>query len=88
MWEFTLASRPSRLADHLQGFTLPVLVVTGDDDRIALTRDSIRLAQELPNASLEVIENAGHIPHEEKPEIFMEEVRKSMQKIQDRHLVN
>jgi len=82
LWEFTMASRPSNLTDHLQEFSLPVLVITGDDDRIVPTRDSIRLARELPNASLVVIKNAGHLPHEENPQVFMQEVKDFVQKLE------
>jgi pimeloyl-ACP methyl ester carboxylesterase len=74
LWEFTLASRASGLAARLDEFSLPVLVVTGDDDRIVPTADSIRLASELPNAELVVIANAGHLPHEESPDAFMDAV--------------
>ena len=81
-WEFTLASRPTGLKEHLDEFTLPVLVITGDDDRIVPISDSIRLAGELPNASLKVIENAGHVPHEEQPQVFMEAVTSFVSKIQ------
>lgn len=78
LWEFTLASRASNLAVRLDEFTLPVLVMTGDDDRIVPTADSIRLAGELPNASLVVIEDAGHVPHEEQPVAFMEALKKHL----------
>jgi pimeloyl-ACP methyl ester carboxylesterase len=71
LWEFTLASRPTGLVHRLDEFTLPVLVITGDDDRIVPTEQSIRLAGELPNAELVVIPAAGHVPHEERPDIFM-----------------
>jgi pimeloyl-ACP methyl ester carboxylesterase len=72
LWQFTLASHASGLAERLAEFTLPVLVITGDDDRIVPTEDSIRLAVELPNASLVVIPQAGHVPHEERPDLFMQ----------------
>jgi pimeloyl-ACP methyl ester carboxylesterase len=72
LWEFSLASRPSGLPERLGEFKLPVLVVTGDDDRIIPTANSLRLAGELPNARLAVISNAGHVPHEEKPVEFMD----------------
>ena len=81
LWEFTLASRPTDLAERLKELILPVLVITGDDDRIVPTADSIRLAGELPNASLEVIAHAGHLPHEEKPQVFMEAVFSFLVKI-------
>jgi pimeloyl-ACP methyl ester carboxylesterase len=82
LWEFTLASRPTGLTECLDEFTLPILVITGDDDRIVPTEDSIRLAGELPNASLEVIFQAGHIPHEEKPKEFIEAVTNFLYKLQ------
>lgn len=74
LWEYTLASRASDLTERLGEFTLPVLVITGDDDRIIPTAQSIRLAGELPNAQLVVIANAGHVPHEERPGAFMDAV--------------
>lgn len=74
LWEFTLASRPIDLDKRLGEITLPVLVITGDDDHIVPTADSLRLARELPDASLKVIQNAGHLPHEEQPIAFMETV--------------
>lgn len=81
LWEFTLASRSSDLMDRLAEFTLPVLVITGDDDRIIPTADSIRLAGELPNASLMVIPQAGHVPHEERPDLFMQAVNEFVEEL-------
>jgi pimeloyl-ACP methyl ester carboxylesterase len=74
LWELTIASHASGLAERLSEFTLPVLVITGDDDRIVPTADSIRLAGELPNAELVVIPAAGHVPHEEHPAEFMQAI--------------
>lgn len=74
LWELTLASRESGLADRIGEFNLPLLVITGDDDRIVPTEQSIRLADELPNASLVVIPQCGHVPHEERPAEFMQAV--------------
>lgn len=67
LWELTTASRPSGLPARLHEVTLPVLVITGDDDRIVPTALSERLASELPNASLVVIPACGHVAHEECP---------------------
>ena len=69
-----MASQASGLADQLEKFSLPVLVITGDNDRIVPTAESIRLADELPGAQLVVIPNAGHVPHEESPQAFMDAV--------------
>lgn len=74
LWNFTMASQPSDLSERLSEFTLPVLVITGDTDRIVPTGNSIRLAEELPNAKLVVIPQAGHVPHEEQPGLFMQAV--------------
>ena len=74
LWEFTKASQIPDLPDQLALVQMPALVITGDDDRIVPTEDSIRLADELPNAELVVIPECGHIPHEERPELFMEAV--------------
>ncbi len=38
LWDFTLASRAPGLAEKLDRFTLPALVITGDDGRIYLCR--------------------------------------------------
>jgi pimeloyl-ACP methyl ester carboxylesterase len=81
LWEFTLASGDANLTESLDKLTLPALVVTGDDDRIIPTADSIRLANQLPNASLAVIRSAGHVPHEEQPEAFMDEIEQFVGKL-------
>lgn len=74
LWEMTLASRSSNLVARLDQFKLPILVITGDDDRIVPTEESVRLGGALPGAHLVIIPAAGHVPHEEKPDAFMEAV--------------
>jgi pimeloyl-ACP methyl ester carboxylesterase len=81
LWELTAASRPLGLAERLTELNLPVLVLTGDDDRIVPTEESIRLGGEIPGAMLVVIQNAGHVPHEEKPDEFMQAVREFLKGI-------
>jgi pimeloyl-ACP methyl ester carboxylesterase len=68
LWELTVASRANELAERLDELTIPVLVITGDDDRIVPTAQSERLAQELPMSALTVIPNCGHVAHEECPQ--------------------
>ena len=74
LWELTIAERPNGLSDRLDELTLPILVLTGDDDRIVPTEQSVRLAGELPNAELVVIPDCGHVPHEECPGAFLQAV--------------
>ncbi len=74
LYELTIASSSADPAERLDELTLPVLVITGDDDRIVPTEQSIRLAGELPNATLVVIPACGHVPHEECPQAFLDAV--------------
>jgi pimeloyl-ACP methyl ester carboxylesterase len=75
LWEFTLASHETRLDKRITQVQAPVLVLTGDDDRIVPTEESIRLAGEIPSAELAVLPNCGHVPQEECPASFLEAVR-------------
>ena len=74
LWEMTLATYSLDPASRLDELVMPVLVITGDDDRVVPTEESIRLYEELPNAVLAVIPDCGHVPHEESPELFMQAV--------------
>jgi len=76
LWELTKAPGGIKLSSRLSDFTLPILVVTGDDERIVPTADSVRLADELPHARLAIIDQAGHVPQEEQPEKFLQAVVK------------
>ena len=71
LWELTAAGRDLKLAEQLAEVRRPTLVITGDDDRIVPTAESIRLADELPDAELVVIPACGHVPHEECPAPFL-----------------
>lgn len=75
VWEYTLASRELNLDTRLNEVQVPTLVITGDDDRIVPTRQSVRLAQEIPGAELVVLSNCGHMPQEECPQEFLEAVK-------------
>jgi pimeloyl-ACP methyl ester carboxylesterase len=74
LWDYTVASRDPGLLPHLSEFKMPMLLVTGDDDRIVPTVGTVRLAGELPGAHLSIIPEAGHLPHEEQPAAFMQVV--------------
>ncbi len=74
LWELTLASHHLGLGAQLDRIGVPTLVITGDNDRIVPTEDSVRLAAELPNAELVVIPDCGHVPQEERPEQFLQAV--------------
>lgn len=82
LWELTVSSRRPDLPDRLGELTLPALVITGDDDRIVPTEQSVRLAQELPDADLVVLEACGHVPQEECPEPWLQAVRRFLTRVQ------
>lgn len=69
-WEFNKAPRALDVAKRLSEITIKTLVITGDNDQIVPTDNSIRLAGELPSAELVVIEQTGHLPNEENPKEF------------------
>ncbi|MGD8815478.1 MAG: alpha/beta hydrolase [Anaerolineales bacterium] len=73
-WELFLTTNPPHLEDCLEQVTIPVLVVSGDDDRVVPLEQSIRLADELPQATLAIFEQCGHLPQEECPEAFLDAV--------------
>lgn len=52
-------------------FDFAVLIVTGDSDRLVPSWNAERLSKVIPGASLEVIKQCGHLPHEEKVEEFI-----------------
>lgn len=47
--------------------TMPTLVLWCEHDKIIPIKYGKRLAFEMPNAKIDVIEDCGHIPHEEQP---------------------
>lgn len=80
LWELTKASRPTDLPERLDELDVPVLVIAGDDDRIVPTEESLRLAGEIPQAELVILEGCGHLPHEECPEAFLEAVERLLER--------
>jgi pimeloyl-ACP methyl ester carboxylesterase len=75
LWELTQASNESGLADRLGEVQLPVLVVSGDDDRLVPTDQSVRLSEEIDGARLVVFATCGHVPQEECPDQFLQAVQ-------------
>lgn len=62
------------------GFSAPpILIVHGAQDKLVPLDNSVRLATELPTASLVIMDNCGHIPHEEDPQQFSDIVANFLQ---------
>jgi pimeloyl-ACP methyl ester carboxylesterase len=75
LYEFTIAGNPVNYSGRLANLTMPVLVVTGDDDRIVPPEQSIQLSREIPGAELAVLKDCGHVPQEECPDQFMTSIQ-------------
>ncbi len=75
LWELARATRSIEKACPLERIQTPVLVVTGEDDRIEGTQEVIRLAATIPHAQLAVLPEAGYSPHEEAPGPFLQALR-------------
>ena len=75
LWEFVKVStvQPD-MTSSLGDIRQPVLVISGDNDRVVPLKDQRRLVAALPDAQLEVIRDAGHVPQEEQPDEFVARV--------------
>ncbi|KAM5556922.1 bifunctional epoxide hydrolase 2 [Rosa sericea] len=67
------------LAKRLRDIKCPVLIVTGDTDRIVPSWNAERLSKAIPGSCFEVIKRCGHLPHEEKVDEFVSVVKKFLQ---------
>jgi len=72
LWELARATRSLDKICPLEKLQSPILVVTGEDDRIEGTGEIIRLAATIPDAHLAVLPDAGYCPHEEMPGAFLQ----------------
>jgi len=61
--------------DRLSEITAPTLIIAGRDDFIFPPEHQRELAAAIPRARLQIIERAGHNPHEEQPAEVMQAVR-------------
>ena len=62
------ASVGGNVAEVAGQLTLPVLLIAGEKDEIAMLPDQHRLAALLPDGTLEVIPGVGHLIHYETPD--------------------
>jgi pimeloyl-ACP methyl ester carboxylesterase len=75
-WEYLKAwmISPSDVQNQLDQINVDVLVLSGEFDNIVPMEDSETIAGLLPNATFIMIEDSGHMPHEEQPDVFMDVV--------------
>ncbi len=74
LWELVKASREPQLVERLGEVRVPVLVVTGAQDRVVPATSSRDLRDDLTGvpggAAFAMLEGCGHLPHEECPDAF------------------
>ena len=78
-YELTFAPAYPELRPLLPNLTVPVLVVAGQEDRLIRSWYFEAVATEIPEATLNLIPQCGHMPQEECPTEFMEVVLKYLQ---------
>lgn len=81
LWELVRASAGDGQVERLGALQLPVLVVTGDDDRIVPSEESRRLADAIPGAELVVFTACGHVPQEECSQQFLAAVQPFIEQV-------
>jgi pimeloyl-ACP methyl ester carboxylesterase len=80
LWEYVFAYEPLNLGNRLNEIKIPVLIITGDDDRIVPLRGSKKIADQITHADLVIMPDTGHLPHEENPELFVSIVNTFLKK--------
>ena len=73
-WEFTTAPRANDLVANLTAIDTPTLLITGDNDTVVPTSDTEKLTTLMPNTTLVVIPQSGHLPQEEQATAFSDAV--------------
>ncbi|HXW37651.1 MAG TPA: alpha/beta hydrolase [Nitrososphaerales archaeon] len=71
------------LLGRLAGISIPVLVVSGESDRIADAEYGRAYAAAIPKARFELLMGTGHLPQIETPELLLQTVWKFTQATQD-----
>ena len=56
------------LTDNLNRITIPTLLIWGRQDPIIPVQNAYKIAERIQDASVKIIEDCGHAPHEECPE--------------------
>lgn len=78
LWEFTKAAQVD--IEHLLiEIMQPVLILTGDNDRIVPTQQTVELSSLFTNGRLVIIESSGHVPQEEQPDEFVYQIMSFLQ---------
>ncbi len=70
-----LPADADEIAARYADIALPTLILWCDHDRIVPLDIGLKLRREMPNSSLRIIAECGHMPQEEQPEATMLQIR-------------
>jgi pimeloyl-ACP methyl ester carboxylesterase len=76
MVRLTITARGARkeiltpLVDNLEKIKQPALIIWGEKDRVLPLKHGCFAKEKLPNATLEIMEECGHLPFFERPDAF------------------
>jgi pimeloyl-ACP methyl ester carboxylesterase len=73
-WEFTNAPRDNQFLENVSSLKMPTLLVTGEYDTVVPTEDTVKLSKLISNNNLVIIPKTAHLPQEENPALFSQEV--------------
>jgi proline iminopeptidase len=68
------------ISEQLNTISCPVLINVGRHDWVTPVECSVELADKIPNSTLIIYENSGHSPHAEENQLYLENVKKFLQK--------
>lgn len=74
LWEVSKASQEVDFLDQLFMITTPALVIAGAADAVVPPEESQQLAAELADGTFALLDDCGHVLHEECPALFTETV--------------
>ena len=81
LWEYVKAQNDTMIRYNLDKIKIPVLIIQGRQDEVVPLRDNRILAGLLPDARLVIIEDCGHVAHEEKTEETAEVIREFLSRL-------
>ncbi len=63
----------------LDSITIPALIIWGAKDKMTLSKDAYLMKEKIKNSRLEIMDDIGHTPHLECPEILAQKIKKFIQ---------
>ncbi len=84
LWEFTLARSGEKNAPTMSDLSrigAPCLIIVGVNDKIVPMEHCEAVARHIAGAQLVVVDQSGHLPHEERPEEVLDSIRRFLAKL-------